>query len=168
MTESREQEMGKLEHIYLAKAKRQAVERVDTATLEAGKGLVGDRYHKLAETHLARGIAGAGEPCQPGRAGSAGQIFVSHGLTYDYGEFRRSIITSGIDLNALVGQHFRLGEAELFGVELCAPCAYLASIIHPAALPDLALSAGLRATVIGSGQIRPGDSIRAISPVARS
>ena len=43
--------MGKLEQIYLAKAKRQAVERVDTATLEAGKGLVGDRYHKLAETH---------------------------------------------------------------------------------------------------------------------
>ena len=69
--------MGKLEQIYLAKAKRQAVERVDTATLEAGKGLVGDRYHKLAETHLARGIAGAGEPCQPGRAGSTGQIFIS-------------------------------------------------------------------------------------------
>ena len=46
--------MGKLEYIYLARAKRQAVELVDTATLEAGKGLVGDRYHKLAETHLAR------------------------------------------------------------------------------------------------------------------
>ena len=160
--------MGKLEYIYLAKAKRQAVERVDTATLEAGKGLVGDRYHKLAETHLARELPVLENHVSLVEREALDKFLSAHGLTYDYGEFRRSIITSGIDLNALVGQHFRLGEAELFGVELCAPCAYLASIIHSAALPDLALSAGLRATVIGSGQIRPGDSISAVSPVARS
>ncbi len=158
--------MGKLEYIYLAKAKREAVERVDNATLEAGKGLVGDRYHKLAETHLARDLPVLENHVSLVEREALDKFLSAHGLTYDYGKFRRSIITSGIDLNALVGQHFRLGEAELFGVELCAPCAYLASIIHPAALPDLALSAGLRATVIGSGQIQPGDTISAISPTA--
>ena len=30
--------MGRIDYIYLAREKRQAVERVDKATLEAGKG----------------------------------------------------------------------------------------------------------------------------------
>ena len=44
--------MGRIDYIYLAREKRQAVERVDKATLEAGKGMVGDRYYRLAEAHL--------------------------------------------------------------------------------------------------------------------
>ena len=57
----------------------------------------------------------------------------------------------GIELNALVGQHFRLGEAELAGVELCAPVPiWPASFVYSTS--DLALGAGLHATVIGSGR----------------
>ncbi|HAR90665.1 MAG TPA: sulfurase, partial [Gammaproteobacteria bacterium] len=37
--------MGTIERIYLARGKRQAIEQVEAASLEAGKGIVGDRYH---------------------------------------------------------------------------------------------------------------------------
>ena len=48
--------MGTIERIYLAPGKRQAVEQVEAASLEAGRGIVGDRYHQLAEQHLAKGM----------------------------------------------------------------------------------------------------------------
>ena len=153
--------MGRIDYIYLAREKRQAVERVDKATLEAGKGMVGDRYYRLAEAHLKKLPVMENHISLVERE-ALDKFLSAHSLTNDYGEFRRSIITSGVNLNALVGKRFELGSAQLFGVELCAPCAYLASIIHPAALPDLELSAGLRATVIRSGEIQLGDTLKAI------
>ena len=38
--------MGKVERIYIANKKREKVKLLDFATLEAGKGIVGDRYHR--------------------------------------------------------------------------------------------------------------------------
>ena len=158
--------MGRIDYIYLAREKRQAVERVDNATLEAGKGMVGDRYYRLAEAHLNKELPVMQNHISLVEREALDKFLSAHSLTNDYGEFRRSIITSGVSLNALVGKRFELGSAKLFGVELCAPCAYLASIIHPAALPDLELSAGLRATVIRSGEIQLGDTLNAIPTYA--
>ena len=155
--------MGNIEYIYLAKDKRRAVERIDKATLEAGKGMVGDRYHQLAEARLAKDLPAMQNHVSLVEREALDKFLSTHSLTHDYGKFRRSIITSGVNLNALVGKHFKLGGAVLFGVELCAPCAYLASIIHPAVLTDLALSAGLRATVIKSGKIKLGDALAEIT-----
>ncbi|HBW82551.1 MAG: hypothetical protein CMD92_01700 [Gammaproteobacteria bacterium] len=149
--------MGSIEYIYLARGKRQAVERIGKATLEAGKGIVGDRYYQLAEARSAKGLPVMENHVSLVEREALDKFLSTHSLTLDYGEFRRSVITSGVNLNALVGKHFKLGDALLFGVELCAPCGYLASIIHPAVLPELALSAGLRATVIKSGEIQLGD-----------
>ena len=38
---------------------------------------------------------------------------------------RRNVVTRGIDLNALVGRRFRVGDVECVGRRLCEPCAHL-------------------------------------------
>ena len=58
------------------------------------------------------------------------------------------------------------GAGVLYGVELCEPCSYLASIIHKSVLPEMTVSAGLRATVIESGEIKAGDSLGEIGSAA--
>ena len=78
----------------------------------------------------------------------------------DYGDFRRNIITSGVDLNALVGKEFLLGNVLCKGTELCEPCAFLAATVHRAVLPELINKGGLRATVLSDGEIGAGSEIK--------
>ena len=40
--------MGKVEEIHIAPQRSNTVQQVDQASLEAGKGIVGDRYHEMA------------------------------------------------------------------------------------------------------------------------
>jgi MOSC domain-containing protein YiiM len=56
---------------------------------------------------------------------------------------------------------FRVGEVVLEGVRLCEPCAHLARLVDPRVLPELVHRAGLRATIVSAGHIRPKDLISA-------
>ena len=79
---------------------------------------------------------------------------------------RRNFVTRGIRLNDLVGRRFRIGENGplLEGVEPCDPCARPGKLSGIEAL-NIGLEAalrgrgGLRAKVIETGLITPGDSI---------
>ena len=75
------------------------------------------------------------------------------------GEARRNVVTRGIDLNALVGRRFRVGEAECVGRRLCEPCAHLQRLTHPGILRDLVHRGGLRADILAGGAIRVGDAV---------
>jgi MOSC domain-containing protein YiiM len=55
-----------------------------------------------------------------------------HDIEITAAESRRNVLTRGIDLNALVGRRFRIGEVECLGVELCHPCKHLESVTQPA------------------------------------
>src|SRR5690349_9861281 len=63
-------------------------------------------------------------------------------------QMRRNIVTEGVDLNALIGVVFQLGEAELRGVRPCDPCSYIESRTRPGLVRDLAGRGGLRAAII--------------------
>jgi MOSC domain-containing protein YiiM len=73
-------------------------------------------------------------------------------------EARRNVVTRGIDLNALVGQHFRIGDVECFGQRLCEPCAHLERL-SPGTLRPLIHRGGLRADVLTDGEIGVGSAI---------
>ncbi|PCI73443.1 MAG: hypothetical protein COB20_16215 [SAR86 cluster bacterium] len=77
----------------------------------------------------------------------------------DYANFRRNVLTSGIDLYGLIGKQFRLGSALCQGVEDCEPCAFLAATVHRAVLPELEMKAGLRAIILEDGDLKIGDTI---------
>ncbi|WP_408959598.1 MOSC domain-containing protein [Natrinema sp. 74] len=75
------------------------------------------------------------------------------------GEHRRNIVTRDTALNHLVGERFRVGEAICRGDRLCEPCGYLQHITGKDVLDALAHRGGLRADILESGMIRPGDKI---------
>jgi MOSC domain-containing protein YiiM len=78
-------------------------------------------------------------------------------------EARRNLVIRGLDLNGLVGQHFRVGDVECFGARLCEPCAHLerltAAAGKPGTLRALIHKGGLRADVLSDGEIRVGDHV---------
>jgi MOSC domain-containing protein YiiM len=69
------------------------------------------------------------------------------------------VLTSGIDLNALVGKRFRVGEVECEGIELCEPCADLESMTEPGVIKGLAHRGGLNADILNDGHISVGDAV---------
>jgi MOSC domain-containing protein YiiM len=131
------------------------VERVEAVT---GRGLVGDRNF-LAD----------GAP-QPGRDADL-TLIASEALAALTGETgielsaaasRRNVLIRGIDLNALEGRRFQVGEVECEGIELCEPCRHLEGLTEPGVMRGLVHRGGLRAAIVRGGEIAVGDRIAAI------
>ncbi len=83
-----------------------------------------------------------------------------NGTHIPYIAFRRNLVTRGIDLNALVGRRFRIGNVECVGLELCEPCSKLARLVDRRVLPDLVHRGGLRAAILSRGRVAPGDPLQ--------
>jgi MOSC domain-containing protein YiiM len=73
-------------------------------------------------------------------------------------------VTAGVDLNALVGRDFRVGEVLIRGIRLCEPCGYLARQTSPEVLRGLLHRGGLRAQILSEGDIRVGDPLVEVPP----
>ena len=75
---------------------------------------------------------------------------------------RRNVITRGVDLNALVGVKFSIGDAKFKGVELYQPCGVLGRLLENQKVSMSQIiqafigSGGLRADVIDSGVVGAG------------
>jgi MOSC domain-containing protein YiiM len=77
-------------------------------------------------------------------------------------ESRRNLATRGIDLNALEGQRFRVGDVECEGIELCEPCRRLERLTEKrGVIRGLVHRGGLRAAILSEGEIAVGDAIAA-------
>lgn len=154
---------GKIEHIYLVTEKRGEPVAQDAIQLEAGLGIVGDRYHANAQQRLQ-----TSETVPDNHLSLIDKAVLDEFLADEardsglgYKDFRRSVITSGIDLNALVGKEFTVGSALCRGIELCEPCAFLAATVHRGVLPGLVGRGGLRAIVIKGGEAETGSLVAA-------
>jgi len=70
------------------------------------------------------------------------------------GAARRNVVTSGIDLNSLVGKKFTIEEVEFKGVCECKPCYWMDRAIGPGAEQALHGRGGLRARILNDGILR--------------
>jgi MOSC domain-containing protein YiiM len=151
---------GTVEAIVIATEAEAAMHQVDRATARVGRGLEGDRYFNQRGTFS--NAHGRGYDLTLIEAEVLDTLeFPAGRLTSE--EARRNIVTRGIDLNALVGEHFRVGDVECFAQRLCEPCAHLqrltAATGKPGTLRALIHKGGLRADVLSDGEIRVGDEI---------
>jgi MOSC domain-containing protein YiiM len=138
--------VGSVEGITLVKDASGAIERVDAVRAEAGAGLEGD-YHDDLTLIAAEALE---------------DLERDTGISLAGHDTRRNVLTRGIDLNALLGQRFTVGEVEAVGVEIAEPCTKLQRLSgEPGVLRGLVHRAGLRADVLSSGQIRVGDAVSA-------
>jgi len=145
--------------VYLAGAGGVAMRPVQSAVAVAGQGLVGDRYQ-----------TGTGQWCYDRRlyddvtliaAEALDAAGAEHGVHLHAGAARRNLETRGVDLLALVGRHFRIGEVVLHGNRACEPCRYLDRVTGQPAKAALSGRGGLRATVITGGLLGVGDLVLA-------
>ena len=148
---------GIVEAVLIAPEAEAPMVRVDRAVARAGRGLEGDRYFDHRGTFSNR--HGRGHDL------TLIEAEVLDGLRLPTGplaaeDARRNVVTRGIDLNALVGERFAIGDVECFGQRLCEPCAHLERLTAKAGtLRSLIHTGGLRADVLTDGEIRTGSEI---------
>jgi len=142
---------GRVTWLGLRPERRADMTVVETAELEAGHGLVGDRYQRLdgdrqvtliGEENL-RAIAaflGQETPVAPERV-------------------RRNIVVAGLNLLALKDQRFRLGEALLETSGDCHPCSRMEEILGVGGYNAMRGQGGITARVIEGGRIAVGDPV---------
>ena len=141
---------------------------VDHAQAVADHGLDGDRYAAKAGTFTPDNDTARGYDLTLIEAEVLDSLTLPDGRTLGYAEARRNIVTRGIDLNALVGRRFRVGDVECLGQRLCEPCSHLERLTTKGALRGLIHRGGLRADVLSDGAVSTGDLVETLDEVTDS
>ena len=147
--------MACIENIFIAPARDAPVRSLTTVEAIAGCGLQGDRYANQ------RNRKDDGQQLTLIEAEAIEQFVTETGLAMRLDEPRRNLVTRGIDLNALVGRYFRIGDCELEGVELCEPCGKWARNTHREVMRFFLHRGGLNARIVTGGTIDVAMSIAA-------
>ena len=145
---------GTVEAIVLAATAEAALSAVASARAIAGRGLEGDRYAAGEGTFSVAG--GRGHDLTLVTAEALEDV----GLTAS--EARRNLVVRGVDLDALRGRRFRVGEVECLGQRRCEPCAHLERLTRPGVLRALVHRGGLRADIVRGGELRVGDLVQVL------
>lgn len=131
-----------------------------------GKGLTGDRYARGVGFYSNTPTTAGARELTLIDASAITQVTEETGLPFSTVESRRNLITSGIELDALIGQTFTVGEVVCEGVRACPPCVHLEELTGKKVMRALVRTGGLRARIVQGGTIRVGDAIEAIGPAA--
>ena len=144
---------GVVERLAVASTAGDPAKLMESARALAGHGLEGDRH-----------VTGKGT-FPSGMPGSAltlieAEVCESFDPPLEPSEHRRNVVTRGIDLNALVGREFTIGEVPCRGMRLCEPCTVAQRYAGRPVLRALVHRGGLRADILLDGTISVGDPVR--------
>ena len=152
---------GTVEGLAVAPAAEVPMQLLEVAQAVAGRGLEGDRYAAGAGTFSSRGGRRPGYDLTLIDAEVFDELAAA-GQTLDFAGTRRNVLTRGIDVNALVGRRFRIGDVLCEGRRLCEPCVHLDRLSGPGILRPLIHRGGLRADILTDGEIRLGMPVRSV------
>ena len=149
---------GTVEGLAVAPAAEAPMRLLESAHARAGRGLEGDRYAVGAGTFSPRAET------RPGYdltliAAEVLEEMAADGAALDFAGSRRNVLTRGIDLTALIGRTFRIGDVLCEGRRQCEPCSHLERLSGPGVLRPLIHKGGLRVDVRSDGEIRLGAPI---------
>ena len=144
--------MAKVLEIAISQKFKGQMSSVASVNAIAGKGLVSDRHFKenngkkLQVTFI--------------EIESIENYNETFGTSILPKEFRRNIITQGIELNKLLNKEFFVGKVRLKAHDLCRPCKNLQESLKQKDLVKALLrKGGLRCEILNSGKISVGDKI---------
>lgn len=121
---------------------------VGDVVAEAGKGLVGDRYHGSRHRH----VTVQSQQALDLAATDLGREFPCSAT-------RRNITVDAGELPTRPGARMRIGEVELEVVRVAAPCRLMDDGIGPGAAAAMRGRAGSVFRILTSGTIAVGDSV---------
>lgn len=146
---------GRVEWMGLRPRRREPLLAVSETVALAELGLEGD--HRTGKT------PGSGRQVTLISREFIAQIEHFTGLEgIDPATLRRNIVVSGINLNALRRQRFRVGDALFEATQLCHPCARMEEALGAGGVAAMLGHGGLCAKIIEGGAIRLGDAITAV------
>ncbi len=123
---------------------------VTEAECHAGKGIVGDRYYGHKADFKGQITFFSAEVADAVRR-SLGLKAIAPSF------FRRNVLVERLDLNALIGRRFRLGDVEFSGSEECRPCYWMDQAVAPGAYKALIGRGGLRCRILVGGTLAVGE-----------
>jgi MOSC domain-containing protein YiiM len=152
---------GVVTEIWLTTAAAAPMRRVAKGQLVAGAGLDGDRY-ALGGGTWARYPDLEKQLTLIDRDDVAAVSAVV-GVELSPGDTRRNLVTAGVELPALVGRWFAVGDALLFGMKRCPPCTHLERLTGARLVKAMLQRGGINAAVFGGAEIAEGAVVRALS-----
>ena len=147
--------MSEVSKICITNKSAEEMQDVNTVEVIANKGIVNDRYFSENNDQDLQITLIESENIDYYNEISETKI--------PYINFRRNIITKGIQLNDLVGKEFLIGNIKFKGHRLCAPCRYLQEKLEQKNLVKKLLNrGGLRCEILTDGIISVNDPIKKI------
>ena len=145
--------MGKIKAINISNLDGENTFYVNQAILMKNKGIINDRYYENFKNNYEQVTLIESEKIDDFNKKIRKKI--------DYKDFRRNIITSGIDLNKIVNQKIQINNVILRIHELCQPCKYLQNKLGVKNLVELLVhKSGVRAEILKSGEISTYNRIK--------
>ena len=148
--------MSKVFKLGITKDNNKKIKEVNSIEVVANKGVINDRHFKEFNDPY----------CQVSLIESENIDYynLKYGLNIEYLDFRRNIVTKGIQLNDLIGKQFLVGDTKLEGVDLCRPCRHLAKILNQDnIIKEFLRKGGLRCQILSSSTINLGDEIKILN-----
>ena len=144
--------MAEVFKLGIAAKNNQQIKEVNSIEVLANKGIVGDRhFNDINDPYNQLSLI---------ESENIDEYNIKSGLDIPYINFRRNIITKGIQLNNLIGKKIQIGNVELEGVELCRPCRHLTEMLNQKnILKEFMRKGGLRCQILSSSKISIGDKI---------
>lgn len=134
--------------MQIALAARLPMRSVDSIEVEAGTGIVGDRYHGTRHRHLTVQSLEEIARAESEIARPIDAVLTRRNVTVSHGELPRT-----------PGTRLRLGGVELEVVRDCAPCKLLEDDLGRNAKLALHKRAGVVCRALGSGTVTLGDAL---------
>jgi len=114
--------MPKVIKLGIAKNNNQKIQEVEKIELLSGKGVIEDRHFQ--ESNDARTQITLIE------SENIDYFNKKFNVQIPYVDFRRNIITQGIELNKFIGKKLMIGETKIEGKNLCRPCKHLQELLN--------------------------------------
>ena len=144
---------SKVFKIGISEKNRQKINEISDIEVLSGKGILGDRHFR-------------------DHSGHKGHITLIEKENIDYYnnkyktkipyiDFRRNIVTEGIELNSLIKKEIKIGKIKILPYQLCRPCLHLEQMLNNEnIIKEFLRKGGLRCEVLVSGKVKIGDKIK--------
>ena len=148
--------MSEVYKIGISDNNNKAINEVISIDVLANQGVVGDRhFSKFNDPYNQLSLI---------ESENIDYYNIKYGLNIPYIDFRRNIVTKGIQLNDLVGKKILVGKVELEGIDLCRPCKHLSEVLgQENIIKEFLRRGGLRCKILTSSCIRVGDKINILN-----
>ena len=147
--------MSKVYKIGITKNDNQKIDNVESIEVVKDKGIVGDRhFQEFNDPYNQLSLI---------ESENIDYYNNKYKLNIPYIDFRRNIVTKGIELNDLIGKKIQIGDVLIEGIDLCRPCRHLSEKLNQDnIIKEFLRRGGLRCRILSSSNININDEIKVL------